>query len=408
MAEKHIRSRESGAGTRSHPVLLYLVILFILIGIPGMAQAARPPGSFINCPQGRTCMSAADAIARWGTGNFQTYSNNPCGESADGELEYCYAVGSVTKPVVDFSCETKVNNNPWQVCCDGSSSYDPDGISMYYWNFGDGSGEMSSSDPRYCHSYPRWGTYTVYLQVVDNAFPPQSGSASQSINVQPGTIPIADFTYQLNCNGIPNQVCFDASPTSDPEGISQYGWTFGDGTPDVSSDGARYDHHYSSEGTYTVTLRVADHENPAQWGGIMKSITVQSVTIPTAAFTYQVNCNGIPNQVCYDASPSSDPDGFSQYIWTFGDGSPDMHWSQPMYLTHTYASPGTYAVTLMAVDREGQTGTVTKSVVIPYGDVVVTTTTPTPPGPTPTTPGSLIMVIAALGLTGIFFRRLGR
>jgi PKD repeat protein len=282
---------------------------------------------------------------------------------------------------------------------------------MYYWTFGDRSEEMSSDRPGYCHSYPNWGTYTVTLQVVDNAFPPQSGSAIKSINVQPPvTIPTADFTYSLHCGGNQYQVCFDASLSSDPDGIYRYYWTFGDGSPETFSDQPTdIPHTYPSLGTYSVTLRVFDRSSPPQIGTITKSVTLTtSPTIPTADFTYQPNCNGIPNQVCYDASRSSDPDGFSQYIWTFGDGSPDMHWGQPMYLTHTYPSPGTYTVTLMAVDKEGQFGTITKSVIIPPGGVTVTTTTSTPPGPRPTTPGSLIMVIAALGLMGIFFRRLGR
>ena len=411
MTGKKIQKGLSRTVAGADRIWLYLVILFILIGIPGMANAARPPDSYINCPQGWTCISSTNAIARWGAGNFQTYSNNPCGESPDGELYYCYAVSSVTKPIADFTCQTGVENDPLQVCCDGSSSSDPDGISMYYWTFGDRSEEMSSDRPGYCHSYPNWGTYTVTLQVVDRAFPPQSGSAIKSINVQPPvTIPTADFTYSLHCGGNQYQVCFDASLSSDPDGIYRYYWTFGDGSPETFSDQPTdIPHTYPSLGTYSVTLRVFDRSSPPQIGTITKSVTLTtSPTIPTADFTYQPNCNGIPNQVCYDASRSSDPDGFSQYIWTFGDGSPDMHWGQPMYLTHTYPSPGTYTVTLMAVDKEGQFGTITKSVIIPPGGVTVTTTTSTPPGPRPTTPGSLIMVIAALGLMGIFFRRLGR
>lgn len=63
--------------------------------------------------------------------------------------------------------------------------------------------------------------------------------------------PNASFTYactELNCS-------FDASGSTDTDGIASYGWVFGDGN---SGSGVMVDYSYGSAGNYTVTLTVAD------------------------------------------------------------------------------------------------------------------------------------------------------
>jgi len=59
--------------------------------------------------------------------------------------------------------------------------------------------------------------------------------------------------------------------------------------------------------------------------------------------------------IAFDASRSTDPDGtVVSYQWTFGDGS-SLVTSAPS-ATHTYASPGNYTASVVAVDNDGFPG----------------------------------------------------
>lgn len=69
-------------------------------------------------------------------------------------------------------------------------------------------------------------------------------------------------------------VCFDASCSSDDNGITLYAWTFGDGT---GGNGETICHTYPNEGDFTVTLTVFDG-NPL-FGG--KTDSTQKVVQPT-------------------------------------------------------------------------------------------------------------------------------
>ncbi|WP_286695631.1 S8 family serine peptidase [Spongiibacter sp. UBA1325] len=63
--------------------------------------------------------------------------------------------------------------------------------------------------------------------------------------------PVASFNY--SCNEL--SCSFDASASSDDQGIQQYSWNFGDGS---SAAGASVSHTYAAYGDVTVTLTVSD------------------------------------------------------------------------------------------------------------------------------------------------------
>ena len=103
------------------------------------------------------------------------------------------------------------------------------------------------------------------------------GGSSLAIDVYPR----ASFTAASSATA-PRTVTFDASATSDPDGlaIAAYTWDFGDG---ASGSGARPVHTYAANGTYQVTLTARDAEGLP--GRVTSSVAVAGAAlaaVPTA------------------------------------------------------------------------------------------------------------------------------
>gem|GEM_PF-2374219 len=190
---------------------------------------------------------------------------------------------------------------------------------------------------------PPAGTYDVrlYLEATGSYY-----SSIASIEILPAAVnqaPTAAFTSSSTTGVAPHAITFDASSSSDPDGDAlTYEWSFGDGASDT---GASVTHTFASAGTYAVTLTVSD--------GSLTDAATETITItaanqaPTAAFTSSSTTGVAPHAITFDASSSSDPDGDAlTYEWSFGDGASDTGAS----VTHTFASAGTYTVTLLVSD----------------------------------------------------------
>ena len=91
--------------------------------------------------------------------------------------------------------------------------------------------------------------------------------------------PIASFTYIPENPLVDEQITFDASASTDPDGtIVKYEWDFGDGNV-TNTTHEILNHSYSEAGSYEVTLTVTDDKEATN--STTKIITVYS---PTAIF----------------------------------------------------------------------------------------------------------------------------
>lgn len=229
---------------------------------------------------------------------------------------------------------------------DGSASSDAEGlVTAYSWNFGDG---QSGTGAAASHTYTAAGTYHVTLTVTDGAG--STGSVTHDVVVAPvNQAPTAAFSSSVT--GL--SASFDATASKDADGsIASYGWDFGDGH---SGSGATATHAYGSAGTYHVTLTVTDNQGAT--GTVSQDVVVTPVNQPpVAAFASTVS----HMSASFDASASNDAEGpIASYAWDFGDATSGAGATA----SHTYASPGTYHVTLTVADASGATNAVTHDVV---------------------------------------------
>jgi PKD repeat protein len=159
-----------------------------------------------------------------------------------------------------------------------------------------------------------------------------------------------------------------ATGSSDPDtatgdGIRNYVWSWGDGTPDTTGTSASQSHVFNVAGTYTVTLRVLD-----KWGRASSPVTMNVTTLaepagnqpPVVTFPQPV-CTGRSCAVSSSGTVDNDG-GIRGYSWNWGDGTAVSTGASPS--AHLYAAAGSYTITLVVTDNWGRTTTVTRSVTV--------------------------------------------
>jgi PKD repeat protein len=201
------------------------------------------------------------------------------------------------------------------------------------WTFGDGSPRDLDQNPS--HSYTAAGSYTVSLTASNDA-----GQSTKTKFVTVASPPQADFAFQAN--GL--TVAFSDRSSGNP---ASWSWNFGDCPQNPSctnTKDANPTHVYSTGGTYTVSLTVANSGGQAT---ATKFVTVSGGTPPRALFSTQTS--GLT--VIFTDRSSGNPTGWA---WNFGDcpRNPSCS-SADQNPTHTYSAAGTYTVTLTASNSAG-------------------------------------------------------
>ena len=182
------------------------------------------------------------------------------------------------------------------------------------------------------------GEYYVYLRVTDSYGITDMDSLFVRVNYPPVPIITGDLIVS---DGV---VSLSAESSYDADGeIISYEWNMGDGRRIV---GPVANHTYRRPGSYTVQLTIVDDS------GTFSSVQSRRVDVlvnqlPIARL--QAPSEGSPDQpLRFDASASSDPDGeIIRYEWDFGDGNT----AEGQVVTHRYANPGVYQVSLTVFDN---------------------------------------------------------
>lgn len=228
-------------------------------------------------------------------------------------------------PEADFTGQPTEGCMPLVVQFTDQSSNSPH---TWLWTFTNGS-PASSNERNPEVVYSSSGVFPVSLTVTN-----ESGT---DVEIKTDFIhvignPVAGFS--LNANGA--QVDF----TNLSVDAHTYMWDFGDQNTSMEEDPS---HTYAEDGTYTVTL-IASND----CGSSMFEATVTIGTPPVADYNVSGTEGCVPLQVQFVNNSS---DNATAVRWIFEGGSPatsDM--DDPSV---TYSAPGTYDVTLIAINATG-------------------------------------------------------
>jgi len=193
----------------------------------------------------------------------------------------------------------------------------------------------------------------------DNALPQTVG-----LTVMGPDVPIASFTFAPAAPVLSGIVTFDAGATT-LGGYAcgtacTYEWDFGDGS---AASGMLAQHAYLVTGVQTVTLTVRSPQGTSSTAS--RLLAIMTPPLPVAAFTVAPASPSSGSSAVFNATTTTAGAGttITEYLWDFGDGSALVSTAVPI-TTHTYAAPGTVAVTLVVTDSLGRTATITVPVTV--------------------------------------------
>jgi len=168
-------------------------------------------------------------------------------------------VSASTPPTASFTTSPTNPGTNQTIFFNASASRAATGrtIVSYSWDFGKGTTGTGVTTTK---SYESAGTYTVTLKVTDDAG--AFAIATQTIIVGAASSnPTATLTVSPTTPARNTNVFFDGSgsrPASTP--ITEYRFTWGDGTPDTVGTSATASHSFAVAGGYVVRLTVTDSQ----------------------------------------------------------------------------------------------------------------------------------------------------
>ncbi len=244
-----------------------------------------------------------------------------------------------------FSGAPTAGNAPLTVVFTDASIKGSSDITGWSWTFGDG-GASTAQNPS--HTYLSNGSYTVGLTVTTVSDGTDTETKPNYVVVTSTPVPpTAQFSGTPLDGVMPLTVQFTDHSSPGSAAITARTWSFGDGGISTATNPS---HIYTVAGTYTATLTVTTSV------GSNSDIQAGYITVhpgpvpPTADFSGAPTAGLTPLLVQFtdQSAPGTSP--ITAWSWTFGDAGT----STAQNPSHTYASPGGYAVSLHVTTADGQ------------------------------------------------------
>lgn len=289
-------------------------------------STGNPTSYLWDFGNGVTSTLANPSATYTSTGSFTVTLTVSNGSSSNTKTVTNY-ITIYPPPTVDFSVDDDAGCPPHSVGFTTNTTLNAPGSGTYVWNMGNGQ-NVTGQNPAY--TFVASGLYNITHIVVNSVGCTTSHQKPAYINVF--TPPVADFSTPniILCGTGSNAIFANASTGTPP---LSYQWDFGDGGTGTAANPS---HAYSALGTYTVKLIVTDGNGCKD---TLEKPNYIHVTPGVATFN-------VPSSACVNTPlvfQNTTP--LTLYCnWNFGDGYTDTNQTT----THTYTTPGTYQVTMMA------------------------------------------------------------
>lgn len=215
-------------------------------------------------------------------------------------------------------------------------------------------------------------SFTLTALLSDGTETPHSAPIPVTLNPAPPVT--AAISADTLSGAAPLTVSFSAAASLGS--VISYDWNFGDS---ATASGSTVSHVFTTAGTRTVTLIVADSQGLTSTATVAVSVASAPVpepesAPPSAVISSSTAMGPATLQVTFDGSTSTAASGASitGYSWSFGDGSE----ATGATAAHSYTTAGTYTATLTVTDTQGLTNSASTPIVV-TAPVVIANKAPT-------------------------------
>jgi PKD repeat protein len=179
-------------------------------------------------------------------------------------------------PAADFTNEptspyTNTNITFYDQSCPNQT------IVSWSWDFGDGN---TSTDQNATHQFTQDGSYTVVLNITDNESNYHLTTKNITVYNNPPSVSFNSNQFVIigpnNDDSNSSMVSFESTSTDSDGNIVNWTWDFGDGTIGY---GETVNHTYSYQGSYPITLRIADDDNTTCEKYVIDGVLVANAVI---------------------------------------------------------------------------------------------------------------------------------
>jgi PKD repeat protein len=289
-----------------------------------------------------------------------TYTNG-CGNTITA-YDTIYVVNSLqitTPPYISMYSDPSCTNTKVQFYAS------PDVFSTYSWNFGNGD---TTSNPTPERMFPSVGNYPIQLIVWNGCG--FNSAAVDTLNIV-NNIPVSGYSMDIRNDSICAGDAVFCNINGGNGGEVAFSWDFGDGNTLVGP-GENASHVYTANGTYTITVTVANGCGNTQV--ITQIAYVGNNVVPNPSeyiygpvpFGQGVVTQCVGDSVLFVFAPMG---GGGTVSWDFGDLTSGVATGELFvdgviyrYIKHGYQAPGLYTATVTYTNSCGNTFTDTRQV----------------------------------------------
>ncbi|APX96895.1 S8 family serine peptidase [Natronorubrum daqingense] len=282
-----------------------------------------------------TATSLEEDEERAGAGQIDVYEAvlQTLEDTLDPEIEVETAqVGEST--AVSVEADHSFESYDWEV---GGESIDEDGsqIEHTFDEVGEESIDVTMSDGSDLEL-----TTSTAIDVIDERSPTAALEVNRTEDVEVGI----------------DAVEFDASESTDNDGIAAYEWTV-DGDRLSNTTDPTIEHTFDEPGTHSVTVTAVDESGNENTTSV--PVDVVDTTDPTPALDAPGNVSA-DWDASFDASDSTDNHEIDTYTWDFDDGTTTT--TTDAVENHSFDDVGSHTVNVTAVDPSGNIAVVEETI----------------------------------------------